>query len=130
MRVRTSRRTGWPTASHMRRIWRLRPSWMTMRITPGATTPTGPGRSCPSSRSTPWRRRRSAARTGHALDLHEVLLLDPERRMGEALGQVAVVGEHEQALAVGVEPPHREHAGLVGHEVEPPWADRGGRGRW
>ena len=35
MRVRTSRRTGWPTASHMRRTWRLRPSWMTMRSTPG-----------------------------------------------------------------------------------------------
>ena len=31
MRVRTSRRTGWPTASHMRRTWRLRPSWIVMR---------------------------------------------------------------------------------------------------
>ena len=40
IRVRTRRRTGWPTASHMRRTWRLRPSWMTMRSTPGATTPT------------------------------------------------------------------------------------------
>ena len=27
-RVRTSRRTGWPTASHMRRTCRLRPSWI------------------------------------------------------------------------------------------------------
>ncbi len=47
IRVRTRRRTGWPTASHMRRIWRLRPSWMTMRMTPGRPLPPWPE---PSSR--------------------------------------------------------------------------------
>ena len=35
MRVRTSRVTGWPTASHIRRTWRLRPSWIVIRSTPG-----------------------------------------------------------------------------------------------
>ena len=43
IRVRTSRTTGWPTASHMRRTWRLRPSWMTMRSSDGATTATRAG---------------------------------------------------------------------------------------
>ena len=47
IRVRTSRRTGWPTASHIRRTWRLRPSWMTMRSTPGPPPPPWPA---PSSR--------------------------------------------------------------------------------
>ena len=36
MRVRTNLVTGWPTASHMRRTWRLRPSWIVMRSTPGS----------------------------------------------------------------------------------------------
>ena len=37
--------TGWPTASHIRRTWRLRPSWIVMRSTARrrAATP-GPGR--------------------------------------------------------------------------------------
>ena len=35
MRTRTSRVTGWPIASHIRRTWRLRPSWIAMRSTPG-----------------------------------------------------------------------------------------------
>ena len=35
MRTRTSRRTGWPTAAHIRRTWRLRPSWIVIRSTPG-----------------------------------------------------------------------------------------------
>ena len=32
IRVRTSRRTGWPIASHMRRTCRFRPSWITISI--------------------------------------------------------------------------------------------------
>ena len=60
MRVRTRRWTGWPTASHMRRTWRLRPSWITRRRTPGASTPTSAGAVGPSSSSTPSRRARNA----------------------------------------------------------------------
>ena len=71
-----------------------------------------------------------SAGRGHPVDLDEVLLLDAEGRMGEALGQVAVVGEHEQPLAVGVEPAHREDAGLVGHELDHRRPVRWGRARW
>ncbi len=63
-RVRTSLRTGWPTASSMRRTWRLRPSWITMRNTFGATCPTTAGAVRPSSRSTPSRNRRSSPGPG------------------------------------------------------------------
>ena len=64
MRVRTSRRTGWPTASHIRRTWRFLPSWITRRRTPGESTPTSAGAVRPSSSSTPWRSRRSAPGAG------------------------------------------------------------------
>ena len=42
MRVRTSRSTGCPTASHIRRTWRLRPSWIVIRSTPGAAATPAP----------------------------------------------------------------------------------------
>ena len=38
--------------------------------------------------------------------------------MGEAVGKVAVVGEQQQPLGVGVEAADREHAGLGRHEVD------------
>ena len=53
-----------------------------------------------------------------ALDLDEVLLVDAEARVREAVGEVAVVGEQQQALGVGVEPADREHPGLGGHQVD------------
>ena len=64
MRVRTSRTTGCPTVSHIRRIWRFRPSWMTMRSRDGATTATRAGAVVPSSSSTPSRSRRTAPADG------------------------------------------------------------------
>ena len=64
MRVRTRRRTGWPTASHMRRTWRLRPSWIVMRSVRSPTSDTRAGAVGPSSSSTPSRSRRSAPRDG------------------------------------------------------------------
>ena len=39
-------------------------------------------------------------------------------RMRQQLRELAVVREHQQALGVAVEPADREHARLVGHEVE------------
>ena len=45
-----------------------------------------------------------------ALDLGQVLLLDTEGRVGEAVGEVAVVGEQQQTLGVEVEP---TDAGIV-----------------
>ncbi len=59
MRVRTRRRTGWPIASHIRRICRLRPSWMAIDSTPGIGCEAVAGAVTPSSSSMPSRRRRS-----------------------------------------------------------------------
>ena len=61
MRTRTSRRTGWPTASHILRICRLRPSWMAIRSTPGEGWVTFAGAVTPSSRATPSRSVRMAS---------------------------------------------------------------------
>ena len=72
----------------------------------------------PSSSSTPSRSLASAPRRRLALDLDEVLLVHAEARVGEAVGEVAVVGEQQQALGVAVEATDREHPGLGGHEVD------------
>ena len=53
-----------------------------------------------------------------ALDLGDVGLVDLVRRVRQALGEVAVVGEDEQPGGVGVEPPDvEEPLGPVGDEV-------------
>ena len=103
----------------MRRTCRFRPSWMTRRRRPGETA------------ATPCRSRRLAVvehdslsqaadrgRPRDARDLRQVLLLDAEPWVGEQLGQLAVVGEHEQALGLAVETADREHAGLGWNELE------------
>jgi hypothetical protein len=51
-----------------------------------------------------------------ALDLDEVFLLDPVRRMGELLGELSVVGEDDEAFAVRVEPSHGEDPWCSRHE--------------
>src|SRR4029077_15436512 len=48
------------------------------------------------------RAQRAARRT--APDLREALLLDPEARMGQPVGELTVVREQEQPLRVLVEP--------------------------
>ncbi len=122
IRTRTRRRTGWPTASHIRRIWRLRPSWIVIRSTPGEGWATLAGAVTPSSSCTPSRSVRIAAGLtllpARDLDLGEVLLLDARRRMGDAVGQLAVVGEQQQALGVGVEAPDWEHPRLGRDELD------------
>ena len=119
IRVRTSRMHGWPTASHIRRTWRLRPSWIMMRThARRQQRRPAPARSTPSSSSTPSRSRRSAPRRGLALDLGQVLLLDAEARVGQPVGQLAVVGQQQQALGVEVEAADREHPRLGRHEVD------------
>jgi hypothetical protein len=49
--VRTNRTTGCPTASHILRIWRLRPSWITNFNTPSCSLLTSAGDVTPSSSS-------------------------------------------------------------------------------
>src|SRR6185437_10096532 len=55
-------------------------------------------------------------RRRHPLDLRQVLLVHPVRRVGEQLGQLPVVGHHQQPLRGPVQPAHREHPGLVRHQ--------------
>ena len=121
MRVRTRRVTGWPTASHIRRTWRLRPSWIVIRSTPGSGCDTLAGAVRPSSSSTPSRSRRSAPgadRSAARAHGGEVLLVDAVAGVGDAVGQLAVVGQQQQALGVGVEPTDREHPRLGRHELD------------
>ena len=119
MRVRTRRVTGWPTASHIRRTWRLRPSWIVIRSTPGLGCDTLAGAVGPSSSSTPSRSRRTApGLTGPPADGRQVLLLEPVAGMGDAVGQLAVVRQQQQALGVGVEAPDREHPRLGRHQLD------------
>ena len=65
IRVRTSRTTGWPTASHIRRTCRFRPSWIVMRSRFDSTAVTRARAVGPSSRSTPSRNVRSEAARVH-----------------------------------------------------------------
>ena len=60
-------------------------------------------RTMPSSSSTPSRSRLPRSRGMVPAHLGEVGLGDAVRGVGEPLGEVAVVGEQQQALGVGVE---------------------------
>ena len=106
MRVRTRRVTGWPTASHIRRTWRLRPSWIAMRSTPGdgCDTVGRGGQAVVELDALAQAADRAGAHAAGPVDhLGEVLLVDAVARVGDAVGQLAVVGEQQQALGVGVE---------------------------
>ena len=82
----------------------------------------------PSSSSTPSRRRRSAAGEGRALDLGEVLLLHAERRMGQAVGEIAVVGEHAAGPRCRRRGDRRGRPAARAAPGRPPSGDPGGRG--
>ena len=53
-----------------------------------------------------------------ALHLHQVLLVHAVRRVRQAVRQLAVVGEQQQALAVGVQAANREHTWLGRNEID------------
>ena len=53
-----------------------------------------------------------------AADGGQVLLVDAVAGVGDAVGQLAVVGQQQQALGVGVEPADREHPRLGRHELD------------
>src|SRR5258706_12796600 len=61
--------------------------------------------------------RSQRARRGLALDMREILLLDSERRMRQAMREFPVVREDQQTLGIGVETAHRPDPRLFGHEV-------------
>ena len=93
----------------MRRTWRLRPSWIVNSITFPRTRRTQRGRrrsvvelhAAAQARRAPPRplARRRASR---AVDL-----CHSEARVGQAVGELAVVREQDQAAAVGVQPSDR-----------------------
>ena len=68
---------------------------------------TSAGRVGPSFSTTPRRERLERRRVGNPLDLHEIRLGMFEPRVGQPVGQPAVIGQQQQALAVAVEPADR-----------------------
>ena len=69
------------------------------------------------------RRRRAGAAsapglTGPPSTVARYSLSTPWRGVGDAVGQLAVVGQQQQALGVGVEPADREHPRLGRHELD------------
>ena len=128
--TRTRRSVGCPTAAVMRRTWRLRPSviesfsqavgtFLRKRIGTGrsgnggsaSSSSTRAGRVRPSGSETPRQSAWSAGRVRHALDLHEIRLGVLEPRVSKTVGQSAILGQKQQALAVEVETPGRINAG-------------------
>ena len=98
----------------MRRTWRLRPSWIVSssrfepappirRARAGAVTPS-------SSRHAGAQRAQRRARQRRAREPRAVGLRHLKARMRQAVGELAVVGEQDQAGAVDVEPSDRVQA--------------------
>ena len=96
----------------IRRTWRLRPSRIVISISRGAD-PRAPraGAVGPSSSSTPSRSRRGRRRRRRPAQPRPVGRRHLVARVGEPVGELAVVGEQDQPGRVGVEPADR---------IEPP----------
>ena len=91
---------------------------MVTRKALGGTTKTRAGAVIPSSSLDASAEAADGRRGRLARHLDQVLLLDAEGRVGEPVGEVAVVGEEQETLGVGVEAADGEHARLVGHELD------------
>ena len=116
--TRSSSSTGWPTASHMRRTCRLRPSAIVSSSRPGSGWRTPAGLVRPSSSSTPSRSRRSACSgTGAGCDARAVDALDAVARVGQAVGELAVVRQQDQAGRRRIEPADRVKPPLAVDEL-------------
>ena len=125
--MRCRRRTGWPTASSIRFTWCLRPSW-SVELDPPAGEPASPGgRRAAVLELDALRRAGERLRGRVALDLGDVDLLDLVARVGEPVGELAVVREEQRAGRVGVEPADRDDARGVVDERRRPSAARGSR---
>ena len=119
MRVRRSRSTGCAMASHMWRTCRLRPSRSVSSMTACAAAPAADARAAAGRRAGSVRRPSivdaaaqplEIAIVRHAGDLRFVRALQLVARMRHALGEVAVVGEEDQAFGVVVEPADRDRS--------------------
>ena len=129
--TRSSDRTRCPTASHIRLTWRLRPSWIVSSSVSAVTrrrTRAGARRPVVQL-TTPRRSARSAASdTGGVGDDRPVGLVDLKARVGEPVGELAVVGEQDQPGGVDVEPPHRIQPQIASGRATRPWGGPAGRG--
>ena len=103
--------TRWPTCSHMRLTWRLRPSWIVISSVSDLTRLTRAGAVMPSS-SVDAAAQRAQRLLAHwrAANHRAVGLVDLKARVGQPVRQVAVVGQQDQPRGVGVEPPDRVQA--------------------
>ena len=109
-RTRASAITGCPTAAHMRRTWRLRPSWIVSSISCAPSRRARAGAVESVVELTPSRSRRSARVAERPPPSARGRSWGPRARMRQAVGQLAVVGQQDQAGAVGVQAPDRIQA--------------------
>ncbi len=122
MRVRTSRATGSPTAAHILRTWRLRPSWIVSSSAllpawrPASRARAGAVDAVVELDACSQTREGSGSRV--PLDLGEVGLLDAVARVREELREVTVVRQEQEPFGVDVEPADGEDAAVAGNELE------------
>ncbi len=76
---------------------RVLPPWLPLTVNSSGLTG-------PSSSVTPASKSRAKARLHHPLDLRDIGLLQFERRVGQSMRELTVVGQHDQPVGVGVEP--------------------------
>ena len=117
-RCAAAARPGSPTASHIRRTWRLRPSCSTSSTRERPSCRARAGAVMPSSSSTPAASADDSRGRQVALDIGDVGLLDAVARMREPVGEIAVVREQEHAARVDVQPADRNDARLVADEID------------
>ena len=117
-----SRRTGCPTASMVRRTIRFRPSCNVIRTSDFSAgggdelDRVGPDRAVLEGDALP-QPLRIVCRRDHARDLGQVGLRHLVRRVGQPVREVAVVGQDQQALGVGVQPADVEQPLLAGRRL-------------
>ena len=127
--LRCRRRTGCPTASHIRLTWCFRPSCSVSSTFDGARHRTVAGAVTPSSSSTPSASGSQRRLVRLALHVHLVDLLDAVARMREPVRERAVVREQQRAGRVGVEPADRDDALRARRRARRPSAAPAGRWR-
>ena len=118
MRVRTRRRTGWPTALHIRRTCRLRPRGSPDGRTPDARTPTSAGRSQPVIELDALAQRAQRARAAGVPPSTSATysLATPCDGWVSSWSQRPVVGQDEEPLGVTVQAADREDSRVGRHQ--------------
>ena len=128
--TRSSASTGWPTASHMRRTWRLRPSWIVSSISVRAEPAHARGRGgAVLQLDAAAQRPQRAIADGTAAERRAVGLRHFKARVRQPVGELAVVGEQDQPTRVGVQAPDRVQAQAARPDtrsstVRRPWGSR------